>query len=70
MHDSDWFSGECPCTDVPCKRAVAAQKRIEAEEALRTALIHVYYDHHGDWPKSSLMDELVKAIINAKREER
>lgn len=62
MHDSDWFAGECPCNDYPCKRAVAAQKHIEACERFRIALLRVYYRHHGDWPQGLFIDEIIEVF--------
>ncbi len=51
MHDSDYFDGLCPCNDFPCKRSVAAQAKLEAEERVRIAVMRTYYEHHEKWPQ-------------------
>lgn len=61
-HDSDYFAGECPCDDYPCKRAVAAQAKLEADEKLRGAVIQVYYVHHGTWPYADFVTAVIAAV--------
>jgi hypothetical protein len=61
-HDSDWFAGLCPCNDYPCKRAVAAQKLLEAEEKVRGDIIKLYYIQHKSWPQGEFVDGVIRAV--------
>jgi len=64
-HDSDWFAGLCPCNDFPCKRAVAAQKKYEAEEKIRMAAWQMYMRFHASYPQGRFMDVVVSGKAKA-----
>jgi hypothetical protein len=59
---SDYFVGYCDvpgCPERPCLSCVAAQERYKHAEELRCALVTAYHRHHGTWPQSAFIDDLL-----------
>jgi hypothetical protein len=66
--DSDYFVGYCDlpgCTRAPCLSCVRAQKRLESDERLRGNLVSTYRRHHGTWPQSAYIDDIIVALRSA-----
>lgn len=62
MHGSDYFAGMCPCNDFPCKRAVEAQEKLEAEERVRMAVYRVYMKFHKRYPQGDFLTQVIEAV--------
>lgn len=39
-----------------------AQRRLYAEEKRRGELVRVYYQHHGTWPQSTFIDDILAVL--------